>query len=620
MGRALLVARLALRDLRRHPTQAVLLLLAIAAGAATLTLGLALRGTTDNPYARTRAATNGPDVVATVFPGGSNAPGPAGAAKPGGRNAGSAGPASTEAAELLPLKHASGVVASSGPFAVTWTLLDEGHAIGSAEVEGRSSAFSSVDQPKLIQGGTWVQPGGVVVEAAFANTLGLHVGDSLRLGGTFFRVVGVAVTAAIPAYPDVCSRPFGCFLVGSIGSHNPGLVWATEADAEHIAGTSGPIAYFLNLKLNDPAAASAFANRYNANASPTAPFLSSWQSIRDGDAQVLVKVRLVLLTGSWLLALLALASVVVLVGGRMAEQTRRVGLLKAVGGTPRFVAVVLLFEHVLVGLCAAGVGLLVGWLAAPLIDGPGAGLLGAPSAPSLSGTTVVLVVALALAVAILSTFVPAIRAARQSTVAALEDSARPPRRSAAVIRLSAHLPAPLLLGVRLAVRRPRRLLLSVFSFAVTVSGLVAVLILHAQTSKELGSLGPQVTEASTIISVMLVVLAAVNAVFIAWTTALETRHPAALARALGATPGEITIGLSVALMLPALLGALLGIPGGIVIYEASRNGPGTTTLPSAPWLVTLVVLTLLGIAVLTAIPTRIGARRPVAEVLKAEAA
>ena len=111
---------------------------------------------------------------------------------------------------------------------------------------------------------------------------------------------------------------------------------------------------------------------------------------------MIAKVQLVLITGSWLLALLALASVAVLVGGRMAEQTRRVGLLKAVGGTPRLVAVVLLFEHVLVGLCAAGVGLVAGWLAAPLLDGPGAGLLGAPSAPSLSGSTVGLVIALAL--------------------------------------------------------------------------------------------------------------------------------------------------------------------------------------------------------------------------------
>jgi ABC-type antimicrobial peptide transport system permease subunit len=318
-----------------------------------------------------------------------------------------------------------------------------------------------------------------------------------------------------------------------------------------------------------------------------------------------------------LLALLAVASVAVLVGGRMVEQTRRVGLLKAVGATPQLVAAVLLFEHVLVGLCAAGVGLLAGWLAAPLLDGPGAGLLGAPSAPSLSGLTVVVVVALALGVAILATFVPAIRAAHQSTVAALEDSARPPRRSPALIRLSAHLPATLLLGVRLVGRRPRRALLSVFSVAVTTSGLVVILVFKATVNGRF--LGPKVAEATTIISVMLVVLAAVNAVFIAWSTALEVRHSAALARALGATPEQITTGLSVAQVLPALVGALLGIPGGIGFYDAAKNGGAPTTIPSALWLIAMVVATLLVVAVLTAIPARIGSRRPVAEVLQAEA-
>jgi hypothetical protein len=157
-----------------------------------------------------------------------------------------------------------------------------------------------------------------------------------------------------------------------------------------------------------------------------------------------------------------------------------------------------------------------------LINGAGAGLLGAASIPPLTGSTVGLVIALALAVAIVATFVPAIRAARQSTVAALEDAARPPRRRAWVIRLSAHLPATLLVGARLAVRRPRRLVLSVFSVAVTASGLVAVLILHASSAG--WSLGPRVTQATTIVSVMLAVLAAVNAVFIAWTTVIEARH------------------------------------------------------------------------------------------------
>ena len=603
-GRALLLSRLVRRDIRNRPAQAMLLLLAIATGAATLTLGLALQGTTNNPYGRTRAATNGPDVVATVMP----TPSP-----PGPNGPGRAAPGPADVGELASLEHAPGVAAHSGPFPVTWTLLQAGRTTAGAEVEGRSTAPSSVDQPRLLQG-TWVQPGGVVVETSFANALGLHAGDRLSLGDSSFTVAGIAVTAAIPGYPQACT--LGCF---NLTPYNPGLVWATQADARHIAdaATSGPVAYFLNLKLTDPAAASAFAGRYDASASPGTPHLYSWQSIRDGNAQVIANVQLVLFTGSWLLALLALASVAVLVGGRMAEQTRRVGLLKAVGGTPRLVAVVLLCEHVLVGLCAAGVGLLAGWLAAPLISGPGAGLLGAPNAPPVSGSTAGFVVALAVGVAIAATFVPAIRAARRSTVAALEDSARVPRRRAEVIRLSAHLPAPLLLGARLVVRRPRRLVLSVFSVAVTASGVVAVLVLRATAAG--WSLGPRVTQATTIVSVMLVVLAAVNAIFIAWTTALDARHPAALARALGATPAQITTGLSIAQLLPALAGALLGIPGGIGIYDAAKNG-GTTTIPSALWLAVMIAGTLLAIAVLTAIPTHIGARRPVTEVLQAEAA
>jgi hypothetical protein len=138
LGRLSLIARLVVKDLRHRSAQALLLLLAIAAGTATLTLGLSLRGTTDNPYARTMAATNGPDVVATVFTGGSNVP---------------------------------GVVAHSGPFPVTWTMLYKGQTTDSAEVEGRSSAPSSVDQPKLLKG-SWVRPGGIVVEAGFASALG----------------------------------------------------------------------------------------------------------------------------------------------------------------------------------------------------------------------------------------------------------------------------------------------------------------------------------------------------------------------------------------------------------------------------------------------------------------
>ncbi len=164
----------------------------------------------------------------------------------------------------------------------------------------------------------------------------------------------------------------------------------------------------------------------------------------------------VLSPGAWLACLLAVASVAVLAGGRMAEHTRRVGLLKAVGATPGLVAAVLLAENLILALAAAAAGLTAGWLAAPLITNPGAGLVGSPGAPSLTLPAAGLVVAVALAVALAATFGPAIRAARTSTVSALADAARPPRRRARLIALSARLPVPLLLGLRLAARRPRR--------------------------------------------------------------------------------------------------------------------------------------------------------------------
>ncbi len=124
---------------------------------------------------------------------------------------------------------------------------------------------------------------------------------------------------------------------------------------------------------------------------------------------------------------------------------------------------------------------------------------------------------------------------------------------------------------------------------------------------------------TSVISVMLIVLAAVNAISIAWAMALGARHSAALARALGATPRQVGTGLAMAQMFPALAGALLGIPGGVGLYDAAKSG-GTTTVPPAWWLVAMVLGTVSVVAVLTVIPARIAGRRPVAENLQAETA
>jgi ABC-type lipoprotein release transport system permease subunit len=602
MGRVLLVCRLAARDLRRRPAEAALLLVAITAATATLTLGLGLRGATSKSYETTRAATAGPDVVASV-------------ASP------SDGGVPPDLAGLKALANAPGVVGHSGPYPVVWTKLGaHGHTL-EARVEARDTAPAPIDRPKLTQG-SWLDGGGVVVEAAFADALGVGAGDPITLNGRSFRVVGVAVTAAAAPYPELSCLAF-CVPAGQ--------VWLSRADARRLAPQEAPLAYVLKLKLADPAAAPAFVDEHNPpeNAppgaralDPDAPLLQSWQDIHEQTAALVRNQRRALLTGGWLLVLLALASVAVLVGGRMAAQIRRVGLLKAVGGTPSLVAAVLLAEYVVVALLAAAAGLTVGWLAVPLLTDPTAGLLGGAGAPPLTSSTVGLVTAVAVGVAVAATFVPAVRAARTSTVLALADSARAPRRTAWLIAISARLPVPLLLGLRVAARRPRRVVLATASIAITVSGIVAALAAHADLLDGASAPDPSQTagldQVLLVITITLVALAAVNAIFITWATALDTRHSSALTRALGATPQQVSAGLSAAQVLPALTGAILGIPGGIGLITAVD--PDSTTLPPLWQLLAVVPGTVLVVAGLTVIPARISARRPAAEILQSELA
>ena len=71
-------------------------------------------------------------------------------------------------------------------------------------------------------------------------------------------------------------------------------------------------------------------------------------------------------------------------------------------------------------------------------------------------------------------------------------------------------------------------------------------------------------------------------------------------------------------VLPALTGAVLGIPGELGLYTAVV--PDETPTPPLWWLLAVVAGTVLVVAMLTIIPARLGARRPVAEILQAELA
>ncbi len=614
MGRLALTGRLAVGDIRRHPAQAVLLLLAITAATAVLTLGLALHGVTSRPYQQTRAATSGPDVVAylPVSHGPGGTPGPP--------------------AEAAALVRAAGVTGHAGPYPDIWVVIRAHGITAGAEAEGRAPSPSPVDQPELTAG-RWVRPGGVVIERTFAEALGVGVGDRVTLGGHVFTVAGIAVTAAAPPFPNLCyvsgggctdDIPAGV----AVSPRDLGLVWITRPDALGLATAADPVSsYVVDLRLADPARARAFASAHGGAAASGPSSLVPWTGIAAADGLLVQDEQQVLSPGALLAALLAMASVAVLAGGRMAEQRRRTGLLKAAGGGPGLVAAVLLAGNLLLALAAAAAGLVIGWLAAPLITSPGAALVGTPGAPSITVPIAGEVLAVALIVALAATLVPAVRAARTSTVSALAGAARAPRRRGGLIMVSRHLPVPLLLGLRLVARRTRRALLGAASVAVTTAGIVAIVTFHVTATRRVAAatagLGNPVIDRDgqvlMVLTVVLAALAALNAVCAAWSTVLDTRAAAALTRALGATPRQVSAGIAAAQVIPAVPGALLGVPLGIELFAVAGHA-GQVVLPPAWWLAAAVLGTVLTVAALASIPALAGTRRPAAEILQAETA
>lgn len=594
-GHLLLVCRLLVRDLRRRPVETVLLLLAITAATGTLTLGLALNDVATRSYDHTREATAGPDVVARPL---------------------SIGPAALAALE--PLVTAPGVTGHSGPFPVLFGEVTAGGQTALAVVEGRDSAPARLDRPAVTDG-TWVRPGGVVVERAFADALDVRTGDTVHVGGHALRVLGTAVTAARTAYPYA-----EWHFPGSPMSERGGLVWVDDGDIAALAGTE-PLTCTLNIALADPAASAAFLDAVKP-ALDHAAFeggitLTTWQEIAADDGKSVERAQEALLIGSWLLALLAVAGAGGIVASRVAGQHRRVGLLKAVGAGPAMIAAVHLAEYLVIGLTAAGTGVLAGWLAAPVLIEPSAGLLGAVGTQPPALLTVLAATALALTIAVAATLAPVVRAAATSTASALADHAASPLRSQWRIRLSRRLPATLLIGVRINARRPRRAWLVTVNALITTTALVAVLMNQAQdrpfvvgTAELTNPLAERAGQAMLVVAIVLCVLALINTVVSTWLAVLDTRELLAVARTLGATPSQAGAGLAVAQLLPAIPGAAAGIPCGIgLVVQAGR---GALRYPPGLWLAATAVGVLLAIAALTAAPALAIARRPVVEALR----
>ena len=120
-----------------------------------------------------------------------------------------------------------------------------------------------------------------------------------------------------------------------------------------------------------------------------------------------------------------------------------------------------------------------------------------------------------------------------------------------------------------------------------------------------------------ILSVTLVTLAAISATFTAWAVVIDARIATALARAFGATPRQISCRTDDRALVPGLAAACLGIPAGLLLFQAA-GGQLNEAMPPLLWLLAVILATLITVAAVTFIPARIGARQAIAEVLRTE--
>jgi ABC-type antimicrobial peptide transport system permease subunit len=597
-GRLRVIWRLASGDLRRRKGQSLLLAVVILVTTGTLTLALGLRHVGQGTFASTRATTRGPDVVVALGPGTARGP--------------------VAVSRLNPLLHDRAVRDALGPLPLAFVHLRAPGVNVAVQAEGRTTRATTIDRPKLVAG-TWVRAGGVVLERGLASSLGLSVGDHIRLGARRFEVTGIAVSTAQPFYP----------------AQTPGILWLTAAAARRLATRTVPLGYLLELRLARPSQIDGFLNSGPVNRFAQVVHdhreefqFTALSFIRHDDHKLVALNEKVLLFGSWLLAMLALTSIAILIGGRMAEQTRRVGLLKAVGATPGLVTFVLLSETLILAIGGAFAGLIAGSLLAPSFASPGNGLLGSSGSAQIDITDAAAVLGVAVVIATTATLFPAVRGARVSTVAALTGTVPSRRRRRRLLGISARLPAPLSLAMRLVGRQTRRTMFNILGLMVAVAMVVAAITVQHNlnlASAGVGYVPPITYDANAsradhvliALSLILVVLAATTAAFTAWATVLDARRSSALARALGATPREVSNALTVAQMLPALIAASVGIPAGLGLYQLA-GGHLSEARPPLLWLIAVIPLTLLVVAGLTTPPARVSARRPVADVLRSQ--
>ncbi|MDX2683439.1 ABC transporter permease [Streptomyces sp. NY05-11A] len=337
-------------------------------------------------------------------------------------------PARTSAAQLERTKKLAGVTASAGPYASTaFRPVDQsGFRMPTLTVVGRSGADADVDRVEL-KSGRWAQkPGEIVIDASFQGP-SIDIGSTLRASGTpnapTLSVVGFAV---------------------SVGKSAD--AWTTSAQVDALAALGNPLTTQMLYRFDSASTKQQIlADRANlASAVDSGALLGtqSWlDTKRTADQGAAATVPFVMAFGvlGIVMSVIIVSSVI---SGAVGTSLRRIGILKAIGFTPREVVRAYVAQALIPATVGIALGVVLGNLLAVPLLADTESVYGNVSL-SVAWWVDVAVPAAALLVVALAALIPARRAGRLNTVEAIAVGRAPrPGRGQWAHRAMGRLPLP----------------------------------------------------------------------------------------------------------------------------------------------------------------------------------
>ncbi|MGD8604492.1 MAG: FtsX-like permease family protein [Anaerolineales bacterium] len=345
----------------------------------------------------------------------------------------------------------------------------------------------AMDQPPavahpLLAEGRWLNqanPDEIVLDYSLARYYELRVGDQVEVLGNpdihRLEIVGLAVTAHWFPYDDITKD-----IAPAVGYISQSTLTDLQPDSHFWYGAIG-------LRLAHPEQSKQFVQQLYQIYPRQLQSVLEWQWVQE-NATLANTLNVTFMGLFSILGLIAVGLIIFnTIGGQILSQYRDIGLLKAIGLTPGQVTGLFLFEHLVLGMIAAVLGIAAGIIVAPAIVSPLAENLNTIAPKVLDPALMLFVFVTVEAAVLLATLLPAWRGGGIDTIQAITVGyRRGHNRPSLLARMATglRLPIVIVLGVKDTFSRPLRSNMAILGIAMT--SIIAIMAVQANaTASEL---------------------------------------------------------------------------------------------------------------------------------------